>query len=519
MAFTTALQLATALQAYQAKQNTQTTSNVDRLLQLSGLRKGSFDKLFPALFSLHGIDIKEALEKAIEDKDITVNAANVAIVAINKAMTEMANEWPVLDTQTFTAIDKNLKNFIEAFNQGGADTIDNKKVQQMSVYMENVKQQFKTPFVVTYFQGDANRIASLKIAYNSFNNLRDIVNRRIKKFIDTELTANKITNSKLKDQNYLTTKIINWGHTKADDSIISGKILAELMSAKNALKSVDSNNETFKLIVKDFLEQTGQEKTTIKFSTGDLTKGDSEVLQLVISSGLFQTVIVQNRRENQQDLAQLERKWNLLDAVGRLNLLSVFGVNSINGLVNLLLKIKSSPSVIDNIEIIITDTILNKKSKSTKKSQVLLNSVVPIKKRRKSIKVVQKSTTKLRADNTKKFSESKEGLALSLSNLQNIINSLLHQKIRQNMGTGTSNNILNYRTGRFAESARVERLTQGREGTITAYYNYMRYPYATFSAGGRQEFPRSRDPKLLISKSIREILQEQMITRMRAVLA
>lgn len=87
------------------------------------------------------------------------------------------------------------------------------------------------------------------------------------------------------------------------------------------------------------------------------------------------------------------------------------------------------------------------------------------------------------------------------------------------MGTGTSNNILNYRTGRFAESARVERLTQGREGTITAYYNYMRYPYATFSAGGRQEFPRSRDPKLLISKSIREILQEQMITRMRAVLA
>jgi hypothetical protein len=87
------------------------------------------------------------------------------------------------------------------------------------------------------------------------------------------------------------------------------------------------------------------------------------------------------------------------------------------------------------------------------------------------------------------------------------------------MGTGSRTDILNYRTGRFAESARVERITQGREGMITAYYNYMRYPYATFSQGGRQEFPRSRDPKLLISKSIREIMQEQMITKMRAVLA
>ncbi len=105
-----------------------------------------------------------------------------------------------------------------------------------------------------------------------------------------------------------------------------------------------------------------------------------------------------------------------------------------------------------------------------------------------------------------------------LSNLQNIINSLLHQQIRQNMGDGNRRDVLNYRTGRFAQSATVERLTQGREGMISAYYTYMKYPYATFSEGGRQEFPRSRDPKLLISKSIREIMQQQMITRMRAVL-
>lgn len=107
----------------------------------------------------------------------------------------------------------------------------------------------------------------------------------------------------------------------------------------------------------------------------------------------------------------------------------------------------------------------------------------------------------------------------SLNNLQNILNARIATQIRQNMGDGNRRDVLNYRTGRFAESVSIDRVTQGREGTITAYYNYMRYPYATFSEGGRQQYPRTRDPKALISKSIREIMQEQMITRMRAVLA
>ena len=52
---------------------------------------------------------------------------------------------------------------------------------------------------------------------------------------------------------------------------------------------------------------------------------------------------------------------------------------------------------------------------------------------------------------------------------------------------------------------------------ITAFYNYMKYPYATFSAGGRQQNPKSRDPKLLISKSIREIAQQVVTNQLRAV--
>lgn len=110
------------------------------------------------------------------------------------------------------------------------------------------------------------------------------------------------------------------------------------------------------------------------------------------------------------------------------------------------------------------------------------------------------------------------GQFTSLASLQTLLNLALHDQIKRNMGTGNRRDVLNYRTGRFAESVKVERLSQSREGMITAFYTYMKNPYATFSEGGRQSSPRSRDPKLLISKSIREVLQTQVKNRMRAVL-
>lgn len=108
--------------------------------------------------------------------------------------------------------------------------------------------------------------------------------------------------------------------------------------------------------------------------------------------------------------------------------------------------------------------------------------------------------------------------ASSLLTLQKILNGGLVDQVKRNMGTGNRRDVLNLRTGRFAESVKVERLSESRQGMITAFYTYMKNPYATFSQGGRQELPRSRDPKLLISKSIRELMQQQVAQRMRAVL-
>lgn len=106
----------------------------------------------------------------------------------------------------------------------------------------------------------------------------------------------------------------------------------------------------------------------------------------------------------------------------------------------------------------------------------------------------------------------------NLTGLQNLINSQLQDVISANMGDGGSRNILNYRTGRFAASAAVERMSESRAGMITAFYQYQKNPYQTFELGYKQGSPKSRDPKLLIAKSIREIAATKVGNRLRAVL-
>ncbi len=105
----------------------------------------------------------------------------------------------------------------------------------------------------------------------------------------------------------------------------------------------------------------------------------------------------------------------------------------------------------------------------------------------------------------------------SLTSLQSLINTNLVHVIAANMGDGSRKDVLNYRTGRFAQSARVENLVQSKAGLITAFYSYMKNPYATFSVGGAQQFPHSRDPKLIIAQSIKEIAATKIANRMRSV--
>lgn len=157
---------------------------------------------------------------------------------------------------------------------------------------------------------------------------------------------------------------------------------------------------------------------------------------------------------------------------------------------------------------------------STKTASTALNiNAVSSKKFSGGTKSTNLATQKLNIKTSKVAPKKRTGIQ-SLINLEAILQKLnleLVDRIKRNMGTGNARDVLNYRTGRFANSVKVEKLNESRQGMITAFYSYMKNPYATFSQGGRQELPRSRDPKVLISKSIRELMQAQVANRMRAV--
>jgi hypothetical protein len=152
--------------------------------------------------------------------------------------------------------------------------------------------------------------------------------------------------------------------------------------------------------------------------------------------------------------------------------------------------------------------------------KVLTNTVKIIKpkKNTKEIAAAKRLISKLKTAKVKNNVPKIDDSSNSLATLEFLLRNSLYQQIVKNMGTGNSRNVLNFRSGRLAESAKIERLTQSREGMVSVFYSYMRNPYGTFSEGGAKEFPRSRDPKTLISKSIREIGATAAYTRMRAVL-
>jgi len=189
-----------------------------------------------------------------------------------------------------------------------------------------------------------------------------------------------------------------------------------------------------------------------------------------------------------------------------------------------LLTSPGSPSFIqmisDNLASLIETGKGKAKSYKTKPTEVAKKStkassknnkktIAELKKMRSEIQTAPTSSTKIQPVTIEPGTD--------LTSLLALFNSRLREAIVKNMGTGSSTSVLNYRTGRFADSAKIQRLTESKQGMITAFYSYMRNPYGTFSTGGAQENPRSRDPKLLIAKSIRDIAAENIKNRLRSV--
>lgn len=167
--------------------------------------------------------------------------------------------------------------------------------------------------------------------------------------------------------------------------------------------------------------------------------------------------------------------------------------NSLIKNIGKLLDVKTSPSIMEMLYNQLRSTFLTgkwKKEKYTAKKRGGLD----IEKKGKVTKVgLAKADTTIDKENVLR--------------LHTLINLRLHDQIRKNMGKGRSKNVLNYRTGRFAKSAKAEAVIQSRQDRIDVFYSYQRYPYDTFAPGGRL-FKPGRNPRTIIGRSIRQLATE-----------
>jgi len=388
----------------------------------------------------------------------------------------------------------------------------------------------------------AGTIGSLKIATTSFANFRDnVLNPLIKNTwaeynkpdTSTGLPIRSEIQSTLPESKV--TSIFNWGHTSFQTStedkrnriILSPKSIAQIILASVTGGYRDGSalakRKDLEIINYDFQVKTGQVKTIIKTTTSVTDR--SAVLEIAFQSGIFQAVLFQEEKYNTKTLGQQERKYNIIEQLktdlklgGKINPDVV--KNIIIGVINQTASLSFNQKILS----LIAHTLAGKKPGSS----VIGTKTKTAASTRKVAAVVPKLKPNLKGGNnpqsfklpraTAKTNIKIVPLPPSAVNLENLLNAKLTQTIKQNMGSGNRRDILNLRSGRFAESVRVERISESRQGMVTAFYTYMRNPYATFSEGGRQQNPRSRDPKLLISKSIRQLAQQITQQRLRAVL-
>jgi hypothetical protein len=148
------------------------------------------------------------------------------------------------------------------------------------------------------------------------------------------------------------------------------------------------------------------------------------------------------------------------------------------------------------------------KSINTKRnlsSQTTKKKTVKAKTKTKKSKVVFNPRTKSKEIKRKVASGTPSTSLISLA-------ALINQKLPRVVAGNMTLPGLQYRSGRFANSARVTDITRTQQGFPSIGYTYQRNPYQTFEPGGRQG-STERDPRVVIDRSIREIAGELLVGR------
>jgi hypothetical protein len=179
-----------------------------------------------------------------------------------------------------------------------------------------------------------------------------------------------------------------------------------------------------------------------------------------------------------------------------------------------ILRLKASPGLPDKAASLISKQITDqvKSAKSTVK-QTKLTSRAKVSTKYKSLVggSLVSIPASFRSTKTGLYINKKEGIESHLK-IKNLINAALPETIAGNMG-GLK---LNYRTGRFARGGdtikpQVLRITP-TQGSPEAIYTYGKFPYQTFEPGFKQG-STTRDPRVIIEESIREIAIKQALGR------
>jgi len=429
---------------------------------------------------------------------------------------ELANQLGLKDPQQIiTELDNTYQAVINDFiNNKKLVTITDQELQQKFDNLNsvvaaegNIRQVLKTEFSRTLIVSNLSQLNKrVLIIYPSFKTIR--FGERFKELFNYDSFSSELLDSgdspRSLVKNFLAGnfgKLQNIGHIEVD--ILSSKsreVKRGLVTPRllQALLSLPDKNQAQR-VTRDFSQQTGQAQTRLVIRK--LFTKNKLVLEMLVENAFLIGKV-----EAQQANA-LKSGFERAYQIGK-NFTQFLQKNA-----KYLPDLETSKSLNQYV----ADSVLS--AMKGKRVESYSSNTNIVEKTNISIKTVKVKLPKS-PSGTSTLSKLPKSTTSepSLFNLQSLINAQLVEKVKENMGNGDRRDILNLRTGRFAESVKVERLSISREGMITAFYTYMRNPYGTFSEGGRQEYPRSRDPKLLIAKSIREIAQTKVQNRLRAVL-
>lgn len=536
-------------------------------LSSAKFRKSVVDIDFPAMYSIHGIDVWNEVKNLLATKTISNEDAIGIVVLFNEVIrkiSENETEYPsITPAQTANFINQYdswaTKVNLAVLASGNEEKLTGTQTRELKAEFKAIQKNFAKPWKIYAKPGSPNirndigrirtllgetqttqevysialEIGSVKIATTSFNNFRAKINKTIQETWNGYSKAIKPTKDSPREEyaglrselaasgvsaeigGEKITKIFNWGHTATQTTggarqILTAKILAQLISTRSL------STENLDFINLDFQQQTGQINTVIKSSSTVTTTDEQTVFELIIRSGIFQSVLIQRDTYNQVILGKAERDYDIRERIKNdPKFRQALGIATEADFTLRMINQRASPSFLERIVSVITSSIAGEKPsiKVTGKQSSSSN------KRQKFSVAVPKVRVNANAGRTPKVQKvTTVSVQSQTPKLQELLDALLVQTIKQNMGTGNRKDILNLRSGRFAESVRVERLSQSRQGAITAFYTYQKNPYATFSRGGKQERPYTRDPKLLISGSIRQLAQQLAISRIRAQL-